>query len=714
MASITPPAIDGLCALAEESRLYRDFPAAIRCLEASLSSPDAFPLSPLLESQIRLRLASLLLDHTHNLHDAKSHLERSLLLLTPLPSAPLPLKLLAYSMLSSTYHLVGAIRQQKHILFKAIQLVNHSLGLALTRDEALMWMCNFQSQMASALAVEADYPGSLEAIEHGKVAAEGTGSPELKVFFAASELHIHLLHWDDSQVVDSAVQRCAGLWEEIPTYQKPRCTGLFLYAELLHTFYLLRTCDYKTASQHVEMLDSAMKMEMQRLQKVKEINSEILSIQRSLSQSDLHQMDRFTLEEKHGRLCEHLKAETGLDADLLDLDYEDKLYLAPQPMDGEWLPRNAVFAVVDLMVVMVGRPKGIFKECCKRIQSGLQLIHGELVKLGIVDGVTEVNLQQSTIWMAGLYLMLLLQFLENKVAVELTRSEFVEAQEALIQMKHWFVRFPTILQGCESTIEMLRGQYAHSVGCFREAAFHFVEATKLTDSKSMQSMCQMYAAVSYICLGDPESTSQALDLVGPVYQIMESFVGVREKTCIIFVYGLLLMKQQNLQESRIRLASGLRIAHQQLGNIQLVSQYLTILGTLALQLHDIAQAREILKSSLTLAKTLYDIPTQIWVLSVFTDLYGELGEKENEKENSEYKRKKEDDLQRRLSEAHSQEHHYELIVMERIKVQSLHEVVLKKIETTPSVRTDLDIPESVGLPPTQHASGSRLRSSKRR
>jgi MAternally affected uncoordination len=35
----------------------------------------------------------------------------------------------------------------------------------------------------------------------------------------------------------------------------------------------------------------------------------------------------------------------------------------------------------------------------------------------------EVNLQQSTIWMAGLYLM------ENKVAVELTRTEFVEAQE---------------------------------------------------------------------------------------------------------------------------------------------------------------------------------------------------------------------------------------------------------------------------------------------
>lgn len=40
-----------------------------------------------------------------------------------------------------------------------------------------------------------------------------------------------------------------------------------------------------------------------------------------------------------------------------------------------------------------------------------------------------MDLQHSAIWMAGVYLMLLMQFLENKVAVDLTRSEFVEAQE---------------------------------------------------------------------------------------------------------------------------------------------------------------------------------------------------------------------------------------------------------------------------------------------
>ncbi|TXG46826.1 hypothetical protein EZV62_026120 [Acer yangbiense] len=137
----------------------------------------------------------------------------------------------------------------------------------------------------------------------------------------------------------------------------------------------------------------------------------------------------------------------------------DKLFLAPPPIDGEWLPKSAVYALVDLMAVIFGLLKGLFKDCAKRIQSGMQIIQDELEKLGITDGSTG--------------------FLENKLAVELTRSEFVEAQEALMHMKSWFVRIPTILQASESIVEMLRGQYAHYVGCYSEAAFHYVEAAKV-------------------------------------------------------------------------------------------------------------------------------------------------------------------------------------------------------------------------------------------
>ncbi|GJU38977.1 hypothetical protein Tco_1191934 [Tanacetum coccineum] len=46
-----------------------------------------------------------------------------------------------------------------------------------------------------------------------------------------------------------------------------------------------------------------------------------------------------------------------------------------------------------------------------------------------------VDLQHSAIWMAGVYLMILMQFLEIKVAMELTRLEFVEAQEDKVPPK---------------------------------------------------------------------------------------------------------------------------------------------------------------------------------------------------------------------------------------------------------------------------------------
>ena len=703
-------AADGLLALAEEAERRRDFTTATSCLDSALSPPHAASLLPLAEARARMRLAGLLLARSKGLANAKAHLERALLVLNPLPSAPPRLKLLAHSLLANVYGLLGAVPSQKHALRRGLSLLaSASASGLLPPGPALLWTSNFQAQLASALVVDGDAASALTTLSAGAAAAADLESPQLDLFFAATALHVHLLCWEDNAAVEDAVARVSQLWDALTAEQKEHWVGLFFYTELLQTFYLLRVCDYKAASKHVERLDTAVKNEMERGHRIKELGTELSAVEGTLAQTMLKERERVALAHKQGQLRAQLQALCGYDTLKDVLDYGDKLLLAPPPVHGEWLPRTAVFVLVDLMVVMVSRPKGIFKECGKRIHSGLQLIHEELSKLGIVDGVTEGDLEHSTIWTAGLYLMLLLQFLENNVAVELTRSEFVEAQEALAQMKNWFTRFPTILQGCESTIEMLRGQYAHSVGCFDEAAFHFLEALKLTENKSMQSMCQVYAAVSYICKGDAESSSEALELIGPAYRTMDSFVGVREKTCIIFVYGLLLMRQHNPQDARVRLASGLRIAHQQLGNIQLVSQYLTILGTLALQLHDTGQAREILKSSLTLAKTLYDIPTQIWILSVFTELYRELEEKENEMENSEYGSKKEIDLQRRLAEARSRAYHQELVEKVRIEVEPLHDLFQKHNDMSGlPANDDLDIPESVGLSTPQPSSVRRL------
>ncbi|KAI8014067.1 Sister chromatid cohesion protein SCC4 [Camellia lanceoleosa] len=706
-------AAEGLWGLADHHEKKGEIGKAVKCLEAICQSQVSF--LPIVEVKTRLRISTLLLKHSHNVNHAKSHLERCQLLLKSIPSC-FELKCRAYSLLGQCYHLVGAIPSQKQIL-------NKGLTLAASSTEgfsAKLWFCNFNSQLANALIIEGDYQGSISALESGYNCASEMFYTELQMFFATSILHVHLMQWDDVNLVERAVNKCNEVWESIQPEKRPQCIGLLFYNELLHIFYLLRICDYKNAAQHVEKLDVAMKADMQQMRHIQELTKELNALNLSLSRSDLHYRDRSALSEKQAQLEEQLSNITGLSSagkETLEPAYfgnvkrawGDKLELAPPPIDGEWLPKSAVYALVELMVVIFGRPKGLFKECGKRIQSGLQTIQDELVKLGINDGVREVDLQHSAIWMAGVYLMLLMQFLENKVAVELTRSEFVEAQEALVQMRNWFIRFPTILQACESIIEMLRGQYAHSVGSYSEAAFHFIEAAKLTQSKSMQAMCQVYAAVSYICIGGPESSAQAFDLIGPVYRVMDSFVGVREKTSVLFAYGFLLMRQENLQDARVRLATGLQIAHTHLGNLQLVSQYLTILGNLALALHDTGQAREILRSALTLAKKLYDIPTQVWVLSNLTALYQQLGENGNEMENVEFQNKKMEELQKRLDDARSSIHHIELIDKTKIEVHQLHELDIKRAMDGPSsMRVNLDIPESVGLSTPAPTQSSRL------
>ncbi|CAM8883788.1 unnamed protein product [Rhodiola kirilowii] len=635
---------EGLWGLADVHESRGEIGKAVKCLEAICQCSQSF--LPIIDIKTRLRIATLLL--------------------TTLTTA--------FTLLSQCYHLVGAIPQQKQIL-------NKGLDVAIASGDELsakLWCCNFYSQLANAMIIEGEYQNAISALERGYACATEISSPELQMFFVASTLHVHLMQWEDVSVVASAVTRCSQVWESIDPDKRQKCLGLFFYNELLQIFYQLRTCcDYKSAAHHVDKLDAAVKADTQHIQ---ELTEELNAINQSLSHSDLHKNERLALSEKQAMLQEKLNCMSRFGS------------------SGTGSIEPSYGYVDELLEISLSWPHHLLMSGT-RILSGLQTIKEELAKLGITDGVREVDLQHSVIWMAGVYLMLLMQFLENKVAADLTRAEFAEAQQALVLMRDWFIRFPTILQASESIIEMLRGQYAHSVHCFSEAAFHFLEAAKMTGSKSLQAMCQIYAAVSYICIGDAESSTMVID----------SFVGVREKTGALFAYGLLLMKQHNLQEARIRLATGLQITHNNLGDLQLVSQYLTILGSLALALRDTRQAKEILRSSLTLAKKLYDIPTQIWILSLLTALYKDLDEKGHEMENFEYQEKKAEDLQKRLADARSSIHHIELVGRTKLEAQRVSEVDARQNMAGPSMKVGLDIPESVGLPmpATAHPSSRR-------
>ncbi|CAH8385974.1 unnamed protein product [Eruca vesicaria subsp. sativa] len=700
---------EGLWGLADHHEKLGEMGKSIKCLEAICQSQISF--LPLVEVKTRLRVSALLLRYSHNVNHAKSHLERSLLLLNSIPSS-FDLKFRTFSLLSHCYHLLASFPPQRNLLLKALDLAS-----SLPHDlSAYLWSCNFNSQLANTFIIQADFPSSLSALHSGFLSASHISFPELQMFFTASMLHVHIMQWTDDYSVEKAVQRCDEIWQTISSDKTERCPGLFFYNEMLHVFYRLRLCDYKNAQNHVDRLDQAMNAHSHQMLEVQQLQDELSSLNRTLSRCDLPSRERAALSDRQSQLQDRLNAlsPSSTTANSMepaffgntDRAWTETLLLSQSPIDGEWLPKSAIYALVHLMVVISGRPKGLFKECSKRIESGMHIVQDELIKLGITDEVREADLRHTAIWMSGIYLMLQMQFLENKVALELTRSEYVEAQEALAEMKNLFTRFPTILQASECVIEMLRGQYSHSVGCYSEAAFHCIEASKLTESKSMQATCQAFAAVSYLTIGDADSSSKALDLIGPLYGMTNSLSGVREEASILFAYGLLLMKQQDLQEARNRLAKGLQIAHTHMSNLQLVSQYLTLLGNLALSLHDTVQAREILRSSLTLAKKLSDIPTQLWVLSSFTALYQQLGEKGSEMENEEHRKKKWDEMQSRLAEARGSIHHIELVEKARVEMHQVEDAQ-EQCEVTYGMQASLDIPESVGIEgpsPAQYSS----------
>lgn len=157
-------------------------------------------------------------------------------------------------------------------------------------------------------------------------------------------------------------------------------------------FYLLRICDYKTAAQHIDKLDAVMKSDLQRMQHIRDLSNELEALNQTLSRPDLNYKDRSALSEKQTNLEEQLsnyRGETSTGKETLEPAYfgnvkrawTEKLELAPPPIDGEWLPRSAVYALVDLMVVVFSRPKGLFKDCQKRIESGIQIIEGWFSKM---------------------------------------------------------------------------------------------------------------------------------------------------------------------------------------------------------------------------------------------------------------------------------------------------------------------------------------------
>lgn len=69
-----------------------------------------------------------------------------------------------------------------------------------------------------------------------------------------------------------------------------------------------------------------------------------------------------------------------------------------------------------------------------------------------------------------------------------------------------------------------------------------------------------------------------------------------------------------LHRCRFQIGRGLKVTHKQLGNHQLVSQFLAMLGGVNRVLNDLPAAADVLKSAFTLAKSQHDLLAQVGAL----------------------------------------------------------------------------------------------------
>lgn len=264
---------EGLWGLADYNEKKGEIGKAVKCLEAICQSNVSF--FPIIEVKTRLRIATLLLRHSHNISHAKFHLERSQLLLKSIPSC-FELKFRTFSLLSHCYHLLGSIPPQKQILYKALDLASsagheYSLTLYLSFSSSNshllpfpliplvsfkcfrqavglqfqfaarqcfdhrrrlplfnlrfgIWVCLCYSNLLSWVAGNWEQKTlfTVRFIPYCYFIGLYVSlivfclSHSVQMFFATSLLHVHLMQWTDDNLVERAVNQCDEVWQTIP------------------------------------------------------------------------------------------------------------------------------------------------------------------------------------------------------------------------------------------------------------------------------------------------------------------------------------------------------------------------------------------------------------------------------------------------------------------------------------------------------------------
>jgi MAternally-affected-uncoordination protein len=626
---------------------------AVKCYEA-ICDKNNLTILPLPEARARLALARLLLEHTDNVHRAKTHLETTQMLLRSVHGHE-SLKCRTFSGLLKCYRLMGPDlrRQQTDATQKGLDLsrVAAKKCPAREREAWRAWQFHFLLEKADLKMAQGDFRLARKTLAEGAAAADDAGDALAACAFALAQLQRAIAQriagagaGSGERAALDAADKAVGALEAQEGAEK--CAAVKLHHRVLRLLARLAAGNVGAAAGDPAEIKAL--------------------LQQTATENAVRDRARGK-ENGPGRGVKRKGERSAKDEEILASD------------EYFWLPSPATRALARLLCAEAARPTGQFKDARLELEAVVAECDEALIELGVLpEGgdaraareaeerapasgkkkgggasrqwvCSEADLAPRVASDATPYLTLRMLALQSLVGVDLTSTKIDEAAARAEKMRATVEAYPRALRRCAAAADMAEGQVLHSVGQEAEAAVRFAAAAETAEAfgaPATRDLACVCGALSELADGSPEAVSRALNLVRPVTRRHEDAAAAASaaadeaaapnyayQAAALFVSGYAALRQGGAsQEAKPKLSRALKLAHSQCCNHQLVAQSLSLIGTVVLDTRggDLGQSLDMLQSSFTLSKAQEDMPAQLGCLGGLLRLHRLRGSPEEE------------------------------------------------------------------------------------
>eukprot|EP00898_Chlorokybus_atmophyticus_P003742 jgi/Chlat1/4369/Chrsp29S04515 len=554
-------AADVLWRLADEFEAQGAYLEAIKCLEALCQSRRAF--LPLIEVKTRLKLADILYSQTHNLHEAKAHLERAQVLLQQIPRQE-NLKCLACSQLGRCYAALGATRLQKQVLRRGLQICEATIPSGDEDWVMTCWKADLALQLGDALKTEGDLDGALQLLETIITTMADCSDIKLlarKALLQLASVHVRLLKGEYGLAVkalSTSTVLQTSMFQSVPATSDASVSTALAQIPAMH---LMLQVLCSVASGH-GVPDDGLEQLRQACHKV---------------------------EKSHFASC-------------------------------NWLQPSGLNMLRHLLEAINQRKKGNGQKTARGcLETVLRKSQEVLLNLNFSAGLTESKLSLKTVELVRPYLPMRFVAFENLAVLSLTQMKLEQAQKEVASAVSLVIAYPTLLAYQRATAHVLCAHYAVATCCFKEALKQYASYGKTSFHRTEQVLAAVFMALTTLCIGGHTADSDALDILQPIHREQDRLSSKYEEAAVKYALAVVNSRQGNHQEAKTALSGILDLAHNKMANHQLVSQVLILLGRESLIAHDLSAARNLLASAFTLAKAFHDPPLQLAAATALRD-----------------------------------------------------------------------------------------------